>query len=144
MSDYAGELEQAVETTAVENFCRGCGVRAMLHDRRPVRVRDLPVAGRPVTLIWVKRVWRCGEPACAVRTWTEQNTAIGPRMALTQRARAEACRRVGKDGQDVACVAAEYAVGWGTVMRAVRDHGRRRFWRRPPPGTPCSSPAWSI
>ena len=30
-----GELEQAVETTAAEEFCRGCGVQARLHDRRP-------------------------------------------------------------------------------------------------------------
>ena len=37
-----GELEQAVETTAVEEFCRGCGVQAAPHARRPVRARDLP------------------------------------------------------------------------------------------------------
>src|SRR5215204_1900625 len=32
--------------------------------------------------------------------------------------------RVGEDGHDVAAVAVEYGVGWHTVMRAVRDHGR--------------------
>jgi len=42
VSEYAGELEQAVETTAFEDFCRGCGVAATLHDRRPTWVRDLP------------------------------------------------------------------------------------------------------
>jgi len=96
---------------------------AQLHDRRVVRLRDLPSGGRPVTLIWVKRVWRCAEPSCPVRTWTETHPAIRPRMALTERARAEACRRVGQDGHDVASVAAEYGVGWATVMRAVRDYG---------------------
>jgi transposase len=126
VSELGGELEQAVETTSGEDFCRGCGVAAVLHDRRPVRVRDLPVGGRPVTLIWVKRVWRCREPACAVSTWTECDPAIGPRSSLTERARAEACRRVGEDGHDVAAVAVDYGVGWATVMRAVRDHGRRR------------------
>ncbi len=35
VSEYAGELEQAIETTVVEDFCRGCGVQARLHDRRP-------------------------------------------------------------------------------------------------------------
>jgi hypothetical protein len=50
VSQLNGELEQAVETTASEEFCRGCGVRARLHDRRPTWVRDLPAAGRPVTL----------------------------------------------------------------------------------------------
>jgi len=43
---------------------------------------------------------------------------------LTERARAEACRRVGKDAHAVAAVARDLGVGWATVMRAVRDHGR--------------------
>lgn len=42
---------------------------------------------------------------------------------MTERARVEACRRVGQDGHDVAAVAAEFGVGWHTVMRAVREHG---------------------
>ncbi len=46
VSEQAGELEQAVETTAVEDFCRGCGVLARPHDRRPTWVRDLPAGGR--------------------------------------------------------------------------------------------------
>jgi transposase len=89
-----------------------------------VRVRDLPIGGRPVVLGWCKRVWRCVEPACAVRTWTEQTVAIRPRAVLTERARAEACRRVGKDAHAVAAVARDLGVGWATVMRAVTDHGR--------------------
>jgi len=43
---------------------------------------------------------------------------------LTERARAEACRRVGKDAHTVAAVARDLGVGWATVMRAVQDHGR--------------------
>ena len=124
VSEWDGELEQAIETTAAEEFCGGCGVRARPHGRRPVRVRDLPAGGRPVTLIWVKRVWRCREPLCPKRTWTETSQAIQPRVSLTERARAQACRRVGEDGADVAAVAVEYGVGWHTVMRAVLDHGR--------------------
>ena len=57
------------------------------------------------------------------RTWTEQRAAIRPRAVLTCRARAEACRRVGKDAHAVAAVARDLGVGWATVMRAVRDHG---------------------
>jgi transposase len=75
-------------------------------------------------LAWRKRIWRCREPACGVRTWTEQTAAIRPRAVLTERARAEACRRVGKDAHSVAAVARDLGVGWATVMRAVRDHGR--------------------
>jgi transposase len=49
--------------------------------------------------------------------------AIGPRAVLTQRARAEACRRVGKDAHAVAAVARDLGVGWATIMQAVGDHG---------------------
>jgi hypothetical protein len=89
-----------------------------------VQVRDLPAGGRLVVLCWHKRIWRCREPACGVRTWTEQRTAIRPRAVLTERARAEACRRVGKDAHAVAAVARDLGVGWATIMRAVSDHGR--------------------
>jgi transposase len=118
-----GEWQLTVQTTATVVGCVGCGVRAELHGRRTVRVRDLPVGGRPVVLCWHKRLWRCREPACKVRTWTERAAAIGPRAVLTQRARAEACRRVGKDAHAVAAVARDLGVGWATVMRAVGDHG---------------------
>jgi transposase len=118
-----GEWQLVVQTTATVIGCAGCGVRATPHGRRTVRVRDLPIGGRPVVLAWCKRLWRCREPACGVRTWTEQAAAIGPRAVLTQRARAEACRRVGKDAHAVAAVARDLGVGWATIMRAVRDSG---------------------
>jgi transposase len=117
------EWRLVVHTTAEVVGCPGCGVRAQAHGRRIVRVRDLPIGGRPVVLAWRKRIWRCREPACKVRTWTEQRTAIRPRAVLTERARAEACRRVGKDAHAVAAVARDLGVGWGTVMRAVAEHG---------------------
>jgi transposase len=120
----AGEWQLAVQTTAAMVGCAGCGVRADAHGRRTVRVRDLPAGGRPVVLCWRKRIWRCTEPACGVRTWTEQVAAIRPRSVLTERARTEACRRVGKDAHAVAAVARDLGVGWATVMRAVADHGR--------------------
>jgi transposase len=119
----AGEWQLEVQTTATVVGCIGCGVRAELHGRRTVRVRDLPIGGRPVVLAWRKRIWRCTEPACGVRTWTEQVAAIRPRAVLTERARAEACRRVGKDAHAVAAVARDLGVGWATIMRAVRDYG---------------------
>ena len=115
VSEYAGELEQAIETTAATGFCRGCGAQARLHDRRPSWVRDLPSGGRPVTLLWVKRVWRCVE-RCPVSTWTESSEAIRRRASMTERARAEVCRRVGEDGHSVAQVARDFGVRWATAM----------------------------
>ena len=118
-AEYGGELEQLVETVEVEAFCRSCGVRAVAHGRRPTWVRDLAFGGRPMVLTWHKRIWRCPEPRCATRTWTETSEAIRARSVLTERARVQACRRVGQDATDVAAVAAELGVGWPTVMRAV-------------------------
>ena len=121
--EFDGELEQSVQTTAGAAWCAGCGLAAKPHGRRPVRVRGLPCAGRPVTLLWLKRLRRCAEPPCPVRTWSETCSHVRPRASLTDWARREACRLVGADGLDVAAIAAALGVGWGTVMRAVREHG---------------------
>jgi len=123
VSDLGSEIEYAVETSEVVTGCPRCGVVARLHDRRRTDVRDLPAAGRAVTLVWIKRVWRCMEPDCATRTWTETSEAIRPRASLTERARREACRRVGEDGETVARVAAQYGSGWATIMAAVLEYG---------------------
>jgi transposase len=118
------EWRLAVQTTATTVGSEACGSQARLHARRTVRIRDLPIGGRPVVLAWRKRIWRCVEPACAARDLTEQTVAIRARVVLTERDRAEACRRVGKDAHAVAAVARDLGVGWATVMRAVRDHGQ--------------------
>jgi transposase len=76
-----------------------------------------------VTLVWVKRVWRCRELACAARTWSVTSLTIRARASLTERARREASRRVGQDGHSVAQVASEFGVAWGTVMAAVVEYG---------------------
>ncbi len=117
------EWRLEVQTTATTVGCAACGNQARLHARRTVRVRDLPIGGRPVVLAWRKRVWRCVQPACAVQTWTEQTVQVRPRAVLTERARAEGCRRVGKDAHAVAAVARDLGVGWATIMRAVAEHG---------------------
>ena len=54
-----GEWWLAVETTVDVVGCPGCGVRAIGHGRRRVQVRDLPIAGRAVRLVWAKRIWHC-------------------------------------------------------------------------------------
>jgi transposase len=100
----AGEWWLLVETTADRVGCPACGVRAVGHGRRRVQVRDLPIAGRSVRLVWAKRIWRCVEPLCTTATWTEHDAEIGSRALLTRRARVEICRRVGQDADSVAQV----------------------------------------
>lgn len=118
-----GEVWLQVQTTTTRTGCPDCGVVAVAHDRRTVQARDMPAMGRPVRLVWVKRIWRCEEPACPRRTWTEERPdVLRARHVMTQRARAHACREVA-DGRTVADLAREYGVGWATIMAAVVDHG---------------------
>jgi transposase len=124
--ESTGEWWLAVETTEDRAWCEMCGVHALSHGRRRVVVRDLPLADRPVVLVWSKRLWRCPEPACPARTWSEESDHIAPRAVLTERARAEIARRVGPDEHSVAQAARDFGVSWHTAMAAVRDHGRPR------------------
>ena len=116
----------ALETTATVVGCEGCGTRAVGHGRRRVKVRDLPIAGEAVTLVWSKRIWRCGDDDCAVKTWSEHSEEIAPRAVLSERARADIARRVGPGAESVAAVARSVGVGWHAAMDAVRDHGQPR------------------
>ena len=122
--EYGGELELLVETTATEVDCSQCGTGAVVHDRREHLLRDVPVAGRATVLVWWKRIWRCPNPSCVVRTWTEQSPLARPRQSLTARVKAWVTRRVGADGETVSSVARSLGVGWWSVMRAVVEVGR--------------------
>ena len=123
VSDGDGEVEYAIETTARAGWCPTCGAQARLHNRRPTWVRDLPAGDRAVTLVWVKRIWRCTHVECEQQTWTESHPQIRPRASWTERARKQACRRVGRDGHSVAAVARDFGVGWAAVMAAVVEYG---------------------
>ena len=118
------ELMVLVETTSDFTGCGTCGVRAEAHERMDVEVRDLACFGRPVRLVWRKRRWRCADPDCDARTWTEGSPAVSGRHVLTRRAGVEACRQVGMNARSVADLARELGVSWWTVMDAVDEHGR--------------------
>jgi transposase len=126
LDEDGGEWWLAVETIEDRAWCATCGVRATGHGRRRVVVRDLPLADRPVRLVWAKRLWRCAEAACSMGTWSEEVDEIAPRAVLTERARAEICRRVGPEQHSVAQAARDFGVSWHAAMAAVRDHGRPR------------------
>ncbi len=86
-TEEAGEIWLAVETRSRRSGCPACGTRVIGHGRRAVKVRDLPMAGRPVVLVWSKRLWRCADPDCGVGTFSEEIYEIAPRAGLTERAR---------------------------------------------------------
>jgi transposase len=126
LDEASGEWWLAVETIEDRAWCPAWGVRAIGQGRRRVVVRDLPLADRPVVLVWIKRLWRCPEPACPMCTWSEECDQISPRAVLTERARAEIARRVGPAEHSVAQAARDFGVSWHAAMAAVREHGRPR------------------
>jgi len=118
-----GEWWLAVDTIETRAACRTCGVFGVGNGRRKVLIRDLPIAGVPVVLVWSKRTWRCREAECERGSWSETCDEIGVRASLTERARRDICRRVGRDLDTVAEVAREFGVGWFCAHQAVIDHG---------------------
>ena len=154
--DDSGEWWLAIETTEDRAWCDACAVQAIGHGRRRVVVRDLPMAGHPVRLVWAKRLWRCGEPACPTRTWSEESDEIGQRAVLTERARARSAggsappstrwpRRRGTSGcrgtrrwRPFGITANRGLItwpGWAPPRRWVWT--RRRSWRPPSSTPPC-------
>ncbi|HEY1565683.1 MAG TPA: ISL3 family transposase [Solirubrobacteraceae bacterium] len=121
-ADAGGELEIMIETPAGPVGCPGCGAVATPKDRRPTWVADLPIAGRPVVLCWVKRIWCCRYRQCETKSWTETHEAIPPRAVLTDRAAAGAVDDVAH-GATVAGRARGLGVGWQTVNRQVLARG---------------------
>ncbi len=73
VDETPAEVVIQIETSADRVGCPACGVVAIAHDRMPVEYCDLAVFGRPARLVWAKRRWRCEEPLCATRTWSEES-----------------------------------------------------------------------
>ena len=78
-AEVDGELHQLVETQAAVVGCRGCGTRAVSKGRRRTKVRDLSSGGRPVVVVWAKRIWRCPDADCDVKTWSGGQSPHRPR-----------------------------------------------------------------
>jgi transposase len=123
VEEGAAELVIEIELVAELVGCPRCGVVARAHDRALVEYRDLAAFGRPARLLWRKRRFRCEEPRCGARTWSETSAAFSTRCLLTNRAGAECCRQVGRNARPVIQMAHELGVCWDTVMDAVREHG---------------------
>lgn len=117
------ELWLLVETEDRPVGCPDCGVRATGHGRRTLEVRDLPMGGRAVRLVWKRRRWQCLDADCETNTFLEESPLVEP-GPLTERAAAEVCRLVGEEGRSVASVARSFGIGWHTAWAAVERHGR--------------------
>jgi transposase len=89
-------LDLEVERVARGDRCPHCGGCELEIKERPVvGVRDLPLAGRAMRLLWRKRRWRCR--GCG-RTHTEQHPALPSRQRVTGRFRERLAARAAGGG----------------------------------------------
>ena len=115
-----GGLRVTVESARQVMGCPACGVVALSHGRRTVRLVDSPCFGAPVQLLWRKRTWECVEPACPTGTFTEQDERIAkPRAMLTARACRWAVHQIRREHGSVSGVARQLGAAWKTVWCSI-------------------------
>lgn len=123
--DAVERLVVAVADLRTVVRCPQCGfLTARVHDRRRVRVHDLPHGGRPTILVWIRRRFVCGN--CG-RRHTESHPEF--RGKVTRRL----ARQMVRDATDMSikAVASRYDVSWWLAMRIVTAHsGRLEAQRR--------------
>lgn len=117
VEDLPEALVVAVVALSSVVRCRACGDKtARVHATRKVKVKDLAVSGRPMTLVWHRRRFRCR--ACRATT-TETHPFIADGMTT------RLARQVVRDAQEmtILAVARRHGVSWYAVMRLVVAHG---------------------
>ncbi|MDQ6934351.1 MAG: hypothetical protein M3130_03540 [Actinomycetota bacterium] len=87
----------------------------------------LPVSGIPARLVWLARLWRCREPACLVKVFTEQHELVPPRAKVTSRAASWATDALTFDDTTVSALARHLGVDWHTCWDAVEADATRRL-----------------
>jgi len=125
--DTPSELRVAVESTVMRPRCPALGFRwRRMHDTREREIRDLEASGRPTTLVWRRRRFRC--EGCEHR-WLEDHPGFDGRL------RRRLARRLVADAQamTVAAVARRHGLGrhlvraWsGMVGDGVSDQRKSR------------------
>ena len=131
--DAPERLEVVVEDARSVVRCSHCGFRTRaVHDRRRVRVTDLTCGGRPTTLVWLRRRFRCGEcgerflEACHPEFVRNRITWVTRRVARTL------VRDVNQ--LSIRELSRRWALGWHFIMalvagwsqHVVRERRRRR------------------
>jgi len=76
---------------------------------------------------WRKRIWRCPEPACARRTWTEVQPYATPCAKLTARATSWAVDPLRHDDTTVSAIARHLGVAWDSCWSAIKADAQTRI-----------------
>jgi transposase len=128
--DEKDRLVLTVESDQVEHGCPACGVLAVGHGRRVHVIHDAPCFGRVTLVRWLKRVWRCREPLCPTRTFSEAHDLAAPRAVLTSRAVAWATDALTHDDTTVSALARHLGVDWHTAWDAIEIEAKARVGKK--------------
>ena len=106
--------------------CPGCQTPAeRVHEQVATRPRDLPRGRDPGALVWLKRRWKCDNPGCARKTFTEVVPQVPAGVRLTERLRKQAAALVGEVGASVSVAAGVCGLSWPTTHQAFTNHAER-------------------
>lgn len=90
-----------------------------MHERSDVRVRDIPLHGKPTYLLWCKRRFRCERSGCDRGTFSEEHAELPPRARSSMRFHRHLARRA--KWSPVSRVASEERASWWLVWRSVTE-----------------------
>lgn len=119
VADLPERLEVVIRDLRSGVRCPFCGFRTTkVHETRATKIKDLPVSGRKVTLIWLRRRFSC--TSCGERH-TETHPTIENRMT------ARLARAIVKDATQLSIteIARRYGLSWDTVMTMVKAWSER-------------------
>ena len=124
VTDAVAGADGALEVWAVTDYpaamaCPQCGtVAARVHELVAARPKDVHRGLDPVTLTWVKRRWKCDEPRCDRKTFTEWVPQVPPRCRVSGRLRELAGAEVCERGITPAEAARHAGVSWPVAQQA--------------------------
>jgi transposase len=117
--DEVGRCTVLAETVGPVAGCPWCGVVSRrVHQRTRQRLCDIPVAGA-VSVVWVKRRYRCAEGLCARSTFTEHTARVPAYARSAARLQEAVVDAVRVSRRAVSEVARAFTIGWWTVQRAL-------------------------
>lgn len=122
VTDAEQEADGTVTVWAVTGDgprCPGCGMMSgRVHETVLARPRDVRRGGDVVRLCWVKRRWKCEQPGCPRRTFTEAVPQVPSRHRITGRLRRQAAAEIAERGITPAEAARHAGVSWPVAHAA--------------------------
>ncbi len=113
--------------------CPVCGVfSTSVRQHRTTSPKDLPYGEAPLRVRWRKAQYRCREPRCPRKAFTESIAELPPGARVTGRLRRFAGAAVG-DGGSVARTAERLPLSWPTVHRAFVSYADSQLTEPAPP-----------